>query len=58
MSTAGEPLLIAPSARWSCDNVMLFLTNNVGDDDISILIDSIEVDWLSWAKANGRIAPK
>jgi hypothetical protein len=50
--------LIAPSARWSCDNVMLFLTNNVGDDDISILVDSTEVDWLSRAKANGRIAPE
>jgi hypothetical protein len=42
--------LIAPSARWPCDNVMLFLTNYIGDDDISVLVESSEVDWLSWAR--------
>jgi hypothetical protein len=42
--------LIAPSARWPCDNVMLFLTNYIGDDDISVLVESNEVDWLSWAR--------
>jgi hypothetical protein len=42
--------LIAPSARWPCDNVMLFQTNYMGDDDINVLVESNEVDWLSWAR--------
>jgi hypothetical protein len=47
--------LIAPSARWSCENVMLFATNHVGDDDVSVVIDSAEVDWLSWARDHNLV---
>lgn len=48
--------LIAPSARWPCNNVMLFLTNHVGDDDISVLLESAEVDWLTWSRDHNRIS--
>lgn len=41
--------LIAPSARWPCENVMLFLTNHVGDDELTTLLDSVEVDWIAWS---------
>lgn len=47
--------LIAPSARWSCDNVMVFFTNLIGTDESAILLDTNEVDWLAWAKARGRV---
>lgn len=47
--------LIAPSARWPCDNVMLFLMNQAGDAQVSVLLQSIEVDWLSWARGHELI---
>lgn len=42
--------LIAPSARWTCENVMVFLTNHTGEDEIATLLDSEEVDWRKWAR--------
>jgi hypothetical protein len=48
--------LIAPSARWSCDNIMVFSGNSQGDDDMAFVINSEEVDWLTWAKTHG-VAP-
>lgn len=46
--------LIAPSARWSCDNVMVFVTNLLGDEELATVIDTREVDWRAWARANLR----
>ncbi|MEO1190513.1 MAG: RES family NAD+ phosphorylase [Pseudomonadota bacterium] len=47
----GADALLAPSARWACDNLVVF-----GDDarrtDVR-LIDSEEVDWKPWAEEQG-----
>jgi len=42
---------IVPSARWSCENLILFGGNHEPDNELS-LISSEEVDWLKWARAN------
>jgi RES domain-containing protein len=47
--------LIAPSARWRCDNVILFVTNHEGDEDALIVRESVEVDWRNW-KQNSTMA--
>jgi hypothetical protein len=44
--------LIAPSARWECDNVMLFMTNHEAQDDSLILRRSEEVDWQKWGRVH------
>src|ERR1700691_2304953 len=36
--------LIAPSARWTCENVMVFLTNQTGEEEIAELVASEQVD--------------
>ena len=46
--------LIAPCARWNCDNLMLF------PDSASFrgTLDTVrqeEVDWVTWARANSFI---
>jgi RES domain len=38
--------LIAPGARWPCQNLVLFL-DKVGPDDLRVL-DSEPVDWAAW----------
>jgi hypothetical protein len=48
--------LIAPSARWRCENVMIFFTNYVGDDNLATVLRSEEVDWRVWAQNHG-VAP-
>lgn len=47
--------LIAPCARWSCDNLILFPDRMVDSAKLE-LISSDTVDWLSWAKNNGLLA--
>jgi len=48
--------LVVPSARWDCENLVIFAENhNVGESDLQ-LIASEEVDWLGWARAN-RLIP-
>jgi hypothetical protein len=41
--------LIAPSARWACENLMLFTDNQHGDDPLEV-IGSSSVEWLQWAR--------
>ena len=48
--------LIAPSARWSCDNLMLF-PDNMGTDTRLEVVRSEGIDWLSWARKNGFLDP-
>jgi RES domain-containing protein len=40
--------LIAPSARWACDNVILFLTRHDAPSDDLVVRGSVEVDWRQW----------
>lgn len=46
--------LIAPSARWSCDNLMLFNDNQTMETELEVLA-SEEVDWLAWGRDHGFI---
>lgn len=48
----GADGLVAPSARWPCDNLMLFSDNHSLGERLDVL-DSEEVDWASWARGNG-----
>jgi hypothetical protein len=50
--------LIAPSARWTCENAMVFLTNQTGEAEIVQFVASEEVDWRAWAREKGvAVAP-
>ena len=49
--------LIAPSARWTCENVMVFLTNQTGEEEIAQVVASEEVDWRAWARDKGVAVP-
>lgn len=46
--------LIAPSARWACDNLILF-PDRMGVDATLEVAASEAVDWVTWATANGLI---
>lgn len=46
--------LIAPSARWDCDNLMLF-PERMGDDAALELIRSETIDWIAWSEKNGLL---
>jgi len=46
--------LIAPSARWTCDNLMLF-PERMGHDATLELLHSEAVDWITWGKTNGLV---
>jgi hypothetical protein len=49
--------LIAPSARWNCENVVVFLTNQSGDEEIAQFVASEEIDWRIWARDKGVAVP-
>lgn len=44
--------LIAPSARWNCENLILF-PGSLGADPTLEVLSSESVDWLAWATENG-----
>jgi RES domain len=44
--------LIAPSARWSCDNLIIFTENQSSNEKLEV-ISSEEVEWQSWARSHG-----
>ena len=46
--------LLAPSARWDCDNLMIFTENHALSDRLEV-VDSETVEWRSWARENGFI---
>jgi len=47
--------LIAPSARWPCDNLILF-SERMGADAMLELVTSEEINWIAWSKASGVFA--
>jgi RES domain len=49
--------LIAPSARWSCENLMIYQSNHVGNQQLEV-IEEEQTDWRAWARANGFIGGK
>jgi hypothetical protein len=44
--------LIAPSARWECDNLMLFNGNQTIECRVEV-ISSETVDWFAWGREHG-----
>lgn len=47
--------LIAPSARWPCDNLTIFTTNSHLGERLEVI--AVErVDWHAWARHNGFLA--
>ena len=46
--------LIAPSARWDCENLMLF-PERMGADAALELVNSEVVDWFAWETARGIV---
>jgi hypothetical protein len=49
--------LIAPSARWPCENLMIFTANHAMNERLDAL-ESEEIEWQGWARANGFIGTK
>lgn len=47
--------LIAPCARWACDNLVLF-PDRMGSDARLEVLDSESINWAAWAVANGLLA--
>jgi hypothetical protein len=43
--------LIAPSARWTCENLMLFMNNHALDNRLE-LENSESVDWIAWTRTH------
>ncbi|MBV8356933.1 MAG: RES family NAD+ phosphorylase [Deltaproteobacteria bacterium] len=54
LSFLGLDGLIAPSARWPCDNLMIFANNHSLTDRLEVIGDT-EVEWRSWAEAHGLL---
>ena len=48
--------LIAPSARWACDNLMIFTANHDLNERLERL-DFEDIEWQTWARAHGFITP-
>jgi hypothetical protein len=46
--------LIAPSARWACDNLMIFMANHPLNERLDV-IEAEQVEWLPWAQARGFV---
>lgn len=49
--------LLVPSARWDCENLIIFSDNHPLENDLE-LIESEEVDWKEWATENGFVIEK
>jgi hypothetical protein len=47
--------LIAPNARWSCENLMIFM-DNVPLDRTFTVTDTSETNWIEWARQHDRLA--
>jgi RES domain-containing protein len=48
--------LIAPSARWSAETVVLFMDNHAAENRLEVL-HTEAIDWFAWAISNKVLAP-
>ena len=46
--------LIAPSARWSCDNLMIFGDNHALAESLNPISEE-KIEWRAWAQDHGMI---
>jgi hypothetical protein len=44
--------LIVPSARWNCDNPILFMENHDVASGLLEIVTTEHVDWLGWARSH------
>lgn len=42
--------LIAPSARWNCENLMLFCDHHELENQRLEVVSTEEIDWFAWAQ--------
>ena len=49
--------LIVPSARWNCDNLVIFSDNHAIDLPMNV-VSSETADWQPWARTHGFIEPE
>lgn len=49
--------LIAPSARWRCDNLMIYQTNHLLTERLEVIGDE-QVDWQAWARTNSFLSAR
>ena len=47
--------LIAPSARWDCDNLMIFTENHALAERLEPVAEE-EIEWREWAREYGLLA--
>lgn len=52
ISFLGLDGVIAPSARWPCENLMIYQVNHLLTERLEV-IEETEVDWQRWGRANG-----
>jgi RES domain len=50
--------LVAPSARWPCDNLMIYQSNHMLLTERLEVIEEEQVDWGTWARTHGLLAPE
>lgn len=53
----GADGLIAPSARFHCDNLMVFASQHGFDETLEV-VSFEEVEWRDWARRQGMLAGK
>lgn len=46
--------LIAPCARWACDNLILFPDRMAANCTLDVMTSEV-VDWVAWGTANGLL---
>ncbi len=46
--------LIAPSARWTCENLMIFTDNHALSEKLEVVDDEL-LEWRQWAQQHGII---
>jgi hypothetical protein len=49
--------LIAPSARWSCDNLIIFTDNHALSEKLDPTHEEL-IEWRTWAEDHGIIPPE
>jgi hypothetical protein len=48
--------LVTPNARWPCENLMIYMDNVPLDRNFTVA-DTSSVNWIDWARQNGRLPP-
>jgi hypothetical protein len=48
--------LVAPNARWACENLVIYM-DNVPLDRAFAVIGEASVNWIDWARRNRRLPP-